>query len=152
MRLDSDEVVLTPPGGRSRRVVMLDDDPTQLRIHTRVVQRLAPGVNLTSFTDPAQAVDAVLEEPPRLVITDFNMPSLDGIAVCERLRAVAATVVLVSGELNLELRLAAKAAGAAACFPKPFDIIEIFSFFGVLGPRSEPIGVSLSFQREVGAH
>ncbi|MEO0593697.1 MAG: response regulator [Myxococcota bacterium] len=152
MHLRIDERASTSATQRRRRVVLLDDDPNQLRIHSRIAQRLAPSVSLIGFSDPEAAVTSVLENAPGLVITDFNMPSLDGVAVCELLRASAAPVALVSGELNIELRLAAKAAGAAACFPKPFDIIEILAFFGVLGPRSEPLGVSLSFHREVGAH
>jgi CheY-like chemotaxis protein len=75
-----------------------------------------------SAENGAQALDAVRRVVPDVVVTDVDMPVMDGLDLCRQLRANPATrsvvVVIVTGDA-WEQADAAKAAGCDAILPKP---------------------------------
>jgi two-component system, chemotaxis family, chemotaxis protein CheY len=60
-----------------------------------------------------------------LVISDLNMPEMDGIMMCSKIREIAAyktiPIFMLTTESSLELKNAAKAVGIMAWIVKPFD-------------------------------
>lgn len=58
-----------------------------------------------------------------LVLTDINMPNMDGITFCEKLRQTPAgktvKIFVISTEGNADLKARAKAAGVSAWMTKP---------------------------------
>ena len=72
-------------GGHPRRVLLVDDDPASRRL-LGVSLRNA-GFELSSAIDGAEALAAIEESPPEVLVLDFEMPGLDGAEVCRRLRA-----------------------------------------------------------------
>lgn len=65
-------------------------------------------------------------EPPDLVILDVNLPDLDGIEVCRRLRRQDGRVpVLFLTAATDARRREAMAAGGTAFLEKPFDVDEL---------------------------
>jgi two-component system, cell cycle response regulator len=68
------------------------------------------------------ALEAVRQVLPDVVVTDVNMPVMDGLVFCRRLRADSATrhvpVVVVTGDAS-EQMLAAFEAGCDAVLAKP---------------------------------
>ncbi len=80
-------------------------------------------------TISAAGGDAALQmarsDRPDLVLLDYHMPDMDGIAVCKRLRADPATrdipIILFSASSDRDHRLNALQAGADDFLPKPLD-------------------------------
>jgi len=79
--------------------------------------------------DGLEALDAVSAEEPDLVLLDIDMPRLDGITVCERLKAHPVRrlipVVILTASNDRETKLRGIAAGADDFLSKPFDAKEL---------------------------
>ena len=78
------------------RVIFADDDPIARALLSAVLEEL--GHAAVGFEDGESAWDAYRAEPTPLVIVDLRMPGLDGLELCQRIRAHEAgpaTFVLV---------------------------------------------------------
>lgn len=82
---------------------------------------------VTTARSAAEALAAMGESMPDLVITDHLMPHLTGLEFIRllRQRRHSPKVILFSSMLTNELVAQAGEAGAAACLPKPFDLGEL---------------------------
>ena len=105
---------------RSRTVLVVDDLPDVRQVHTRFFH--GSGMEVFSAENGAQALDSARRLVPDVVVTDVDMPVMDGLDLCRQLRADAATrtvvVVMVTGDASAQEE-AAKAAGCDAVLPKP---------------------------------
>lgn len=104
-------------------LVVEDQDAIRRMIEALVSAR---GHLVTSAPNGAKALESALANAPDAVLLDINLPgSLDGLEVCRRLRAEAATrtvpVVIISAMDDSETRRIASEAGATAYFSKPFS-------------------------------
>jgi DNA-binding response OmpR family regulator len=104
-------------------LVVEDQDAIRRMIEALVSAR---GHRVSSASNGAKALEAALASPPDAVLLDINLPgSLDGIEICRRLRADAATsgipIVMISAMDDSETRRTATEAGATAYFSKPFS-------------------------------
>lgn len=71
-------------------MVLIADDEHHIRLV--VAQRLREaGFKVVEARDGEEALDLALNNPPDLVITDFQMPLLSGVELCMALRARKAT-------------------------------------------------------------
>jgi signal transduction histidine kinase len=72
-----------------------------------------------------------LKSPPDLVLTDLQMPGIDGLEVCRQLKSASATrlvpVVMVTAMDSKDHRLAALDIGADDFLSKPVDRIELIA-------------------------
>jgi len=84
----------------SRRLLVVDDDPGVLALTTLVLRSL-PGSEVVACDNPRQALDVFMADPEsfEMLVTDFNMPSLDGIELSRRihLQSPQLRVLLISG-------------------------------------------------------
>ena len=72
----------TPP-----RILVVDDNPANVDI--LCMRLVADGYEVITAADGEEALIAVKEHQPDLLLLDVMMPKLDGIEVCRRLRADA---------------------------------------------------------------
>lgn len=121
-----------------RRIVAVDDDITQLRALGRSLKRWSDKLEV-SLVD--NGVDALLEvgaSRPHGLLIDVFLPGIDGIEVCRRLKANAATkdiaIIVTSGRLTSELEQAARAAGARRVLRKPVDVTAVIEELGIASP------------------
>jgi len=72
-----------PPSQRCERVLLVDDE----RLITELLaERLAAqGFSVTVAHDGAEAFDRALADSPDLIISDLQMPYVDGLALCRML-------------------------------------------------------------------
>ena len=76
-----------------RRLMVVDDSPLACNL---VREGLAEhGFEVLTFTDPNEALAQLMTLQPDLVLTDLDMPGLDGAELCARLKAVASREVPV---------------------------------------------------------
>ncbi len=89
------------------------------------------GFDVRVVHDGQAALDAVLDDPPDLVLLDVMMPVLDGVEVLRRLRANPATaalpVVLLTAKSLSADKVVGLTAGADDYIVKPFDTLELLA-------------------------
>ena len=117
-----------PPAERPR-ILLVDDRPENIELLSDLLE---PEGYLLSFArDGQEAVDKALAAPPDLVLMDIQMPRLDGIQACRRLKADARThlvpVVLITGLGAREDRIAGIAAGCDDFLTKPVDLEQLLA-------------------------
>lgn len=107
------------------RIFVVDDDPLARTIVTG--QLAHPSVEIEEF-ESAEAFQAAAEREPDIVLLDVEMPGMDGIEACRRLRAsgnLRAQVLFVSVHDDLDTRLAAYEAGGNDYIVKPYAPAEL---------------------------
>ena len=111
----------------SPRVLVVDDDPQVLRL-MRVNLELE-GYDVVSAPDGEEALEAVLNERPDVVVCDVMMPGMDGLTVLRNLRSNPRTskipFVVVSAKAQRSDVKAALDMGADRYITKPFDPQEL---------------------------
>jgi DNA-binding response OmpR family regulator len=103
-------------------VVVVDDSVSVCRAIERM---LAPrGHRVVALNSGEEALAALADEQPDLVVCDVVLPDVEGLAICRFVREspalAGAAVLLISGLVTDELRRRADAAGADGLLAKPF--------------------------------
>jgi PAS domain S-box-containing protein len=75
----------------SQRIVVVDDNPASLYSTSRILR--AAGFEVVEATTGAEAL-AAAEQDIGLIVLDINLPDIDGLEVCRRLRARSNTAYL----------------------------------------------------------
>lgn len=105
------------------KTILIADDSASLRELVRMTLE-ANGYHVLVGTDGEDACTYLDGRDINLVITDLNMPRLDGIGVVAAVRAHAAyktvPVLLLTTESQADKKNEAKAAGATGWIVKPF--------------------------------
>ena len=131
--------VLRATGHGQRRILLVDDSPLIHR-HTAPILEDA-GYQVTSAADGAEALVRFAERAPDLVITDVEMPGMDGYALCKAVKQRAPHVpVLICSTLGDAADLARGFdAGADDYLVKPAAAEELLTrvraLFPMLGTR-----------------
>ncbi len=106
------------------KTVMTVDDSASLRQMVGVVLR-GGGYQVVEAVDGMDALSKLKGQDLQLILTDINMPNMDGLEVTRRIRAMPdyrfGPVVLLTSESNPEKKQLGKAAGATAWIVKPFN-------------------------------
>ena len=142
----------------SRTILIVDDRPTNLAFLTTLLG-FTPH-RLLEASDGAHALALARRERPDLVITDLLMPSMDGYAFTQQLRAdpeLAATpVIFFSATYSVhEMHAMAAACGVRTVLPKPSDpqvILDAVNHELGLGPDGRAPSATAPPQGEQGAH
>src|SRR6201994_219648 len=107
-----------------RRAVVIEDDADVRALLTQLLQQ--SGFEVTEAETGAAGVRAVREVEADLVTLDLNLPDLDGIEVCRRIREVSeAYIVMLTGRPNEIDRLVGLETGADDYLTKPFSPREL---------------------------
>ncbi|ATB30457.1 ATP-binding protein [Melittangium boletus] len=112
--------------------IVLADDNADMREY--VARLLGAFWRVEAVADGQAALDAVLREPPELVLTDVMMPRLDGFGLLRALKADARTrmvpVILLSARAGEEAQVDGLGAGADDYLVKPFSARELLARVG----------------------
>ncbi|PSQ15920.1 hypothetical protein BRD00_12975 [Halobacteriales archaeon QS_8_69_26] len=71
---------------RDIRVLHVDDDPGLVTLVANYLERERGGMTVATETDPTAVPDRVREERVDCVVSDYQMPRMDGVALLERVR------------------------------------------------------------------
>ncbi len=87
--------------------------------------------NVTLAENGLQGIHALQKMNPNVIITDINMPVLDGFGFIERVRKGdklrAVPILILTTESAPELKQRARNAGATGWIVKPFDKVKLIS-------------------------
>jgi two-component system probable response regulator PhcQ len=115
------------------KLLILDDEPSIINAMVRLIARIPPEqlngrTEVRTFTDPALALACVREEPFDLIVTDFRMPSMDGLTFLQHAIEHQPDVarIIISGHADLPVVLSAVNAARIFRFvSKPWDDAEL---------------------------
>lgn len=109
-------------------VVVVDDEALIAQYVAAVVTELG-NADVHVYTDPTEVLEEWCDQLPDLIITDYQMPQLDGVALIERFRANADApqipIIMVTADGQRDTRHAALSAGASEFISKPVDRDEV---------------------------
>ncbi|OWK36825.1 response regulator [Fimbriiglobus ruber] len=109
-------------------ILVVDDSPLDRRVVGWVLEKHG-GWSVEYAGDGARALELIARNPPRLVLTDLQMPVLDGLALVEQVRTrhPQIPVVLMTGHGSEEISAAALRAGAASYVEKRSLAVDLVS-------------------------
>ena len=108
-----------------RRRVLVVDDESQIRRVLRAYLE-ADGFAVDEAATGAQAMDAVVDAQPTLVLLDVGLPDIDGMEILRQLRARSEIYVILVTARSEELdKLVGLAIGADDYITKPFSPREV---------------------------
>ncbi|MCD9149631.1 response regulator [Pseudophaeobacter flagellatus] len=105
------------------KVLAIDDSRTIRNLLAATLEEA--GFEYVSAVDGREGVDMYEDVAPDVVITDINMPNLDGFGVIEELRGTdinsKVPILVLTTESAPEMKARARNAGATGWITKPFD-------------------------------
>jgi two-component system KDP operon response regulator KdpE len=109
-----------------RKILVIDDETQILRVLRHVFS--APDYSVKTAQDGAAGMDAFTEWQPDIVITDLQMPVMNGLEVCRRVRDVSDVPLIVLSVRDEEKAIVeALDAGADDYVTKPFSTAELLA-------------------------
>ena len=111
---------------RHGRILVIDDD-RDLQSIVRLELETSNFEVISKF-DGVEGLEASLTLDPELIILDINLPSLDGLSVCRRIRAVSDVPVLMLSSLGEDYdKIVGLEVGADDYLGKPFNPRELLA-------------------------
>ena len=114
----------------SRKRILSVDDSVSIR-QTVKLTLSAAGYEVVEASDGAEGLATAKATPVDMVITDLNMPKLDGLALTAELRKLPAyrgvPIILLTTESTPEMKASGKNAGATGWITKPFKQDQLVS-------------------------
>lgn len=100
-------------------ILIVDDEPLELRLVGGLVEK-APGFKAIYAANGVEALAVIERQAPALVLTDLQMPEMDGLELVQEIRQRHATlpVVLMTAYGSEEIAIKALNQGAASYVPK----------------------------------
>jgi len=120
------------------RLLVVEDDP---QVRAMLVRTLRyEGFDVEPAPDAAEALAALRERPPDLVLLDLLLPDVDGMDVCRELREAenSVPILMLTARDGVEDRIAGLDSGADDYVVKPFDTAELVARVRSLLRRSRP--------------
>ena len=111
----------------SARLLVVDDDPFVRDLHATVLRM--NGYDVATAEDGVDALEQLAAKPFHLIVTDRNMPRLDGASLILALRSAGGSipVIMVSGSLAHSPLPSAIAREVFATIQKPAQTVEVLS-------------------------
>jgi len=108
------------------QILVVDDDPEIVETISGMAE--LTGHEVTPFTDPYRAIQYFIKKPSDLVLTDLNMPHIDGFEMIKQMmiRRRTTRFILITGEKNSTTVFQARNLNVSELFFKPitFDQLE----------------------------
>ncbi|MGI8730120.1 MAG: response regulator, partial [Solirubrobacteraceae bacterium] len=115
-----------------------DDDPFIRKLILTTLEGVSQ-FDLYEAGDGEEALDAARLRSPRLVFLDIDMPRLDGIEACRRMRdepaMATAKIVMLTASVEDSARTRAQEAGADRFLTKPFSPLDLLRLVDELGAQ-----------------
>jgi two-component system chemotaxis response regulator CheY len=123
----------------SRGVLVVDDDPFIRKLIATTLEDVSE-FDLHEAANGLEALEVARRERPSLVFLDVDMPGMDGINACRRLRedraTTGTTIVMLTAAHGDSVERSAEEAGADLFLTKPFSPLDLLRLVDRLGDQS----------------
>ena len=103
------------------------------------------GYDVITGSDGLEAVQAVREQAPDLVVLDVMMPNMDGLTACSKIREFSnVPIILLTAKADDMDKLIGFDHGADDYLTKPFNILELKARIRALLRRANPVEKAVS--------
>ena len=110
-------------------ILIVDDEPLTRNLLRLMLERA--GFEISEAEDGLKALLMMAEQSPDVLLLDVMMPNMDGLTVCEKLRARPETavlpIILLSARTSSEAVKAGMDAGATKYLSKPINRKELIN-------------------------
>jgi two-component system OmpR family response regulator len=134
------ETMMNKEGRKSKIVMGVDDTPESLAMLKEVIT--GAGYTFIGVGSGADCLRLILPSQPKLVLLDIEMPEMNGIEVCRRIRALeeydGIPIAFLTATKIGEAVRAGIAAGGNDFIIKPFDIAKLVERVGHWTARPAP--------------
>jgi two-component system, NtrC family, response regulator HydG len=113
------------PGTPRGQVVVVDDEPSMLRIAQRLLK--ARNFTVVPFSSANAALEHLRKAPPDVIVSDLHMPEMSGVALLSAAREICpeTPVILMTGNATLDSAIDALRLGAYDYVLKPFSPTDL---------------------------
>jgi two-component system chemotaxis response regulator CheY len=120
----------------TRAVLVVDDDQFIRKLVATTLEDVSK-FDLHEASDGLEALEVAHDTRPAIVFLDVDMPRMDGIAACRRMRedpaTNGATIVMLTAAHGDQTERLAEAAGADLFLTKQFSPLELLRLVDRLG-------------------
>lgn len=119
-------------------ILVVDDDCIMLELLKRILER--EGIASHCVTSGEEALEQIKEKTFSLMITDLNMPGLDGLELASKGLEIAPQmpIIMDTGRISPKIIRLAKEIGIAKVLAKPFHAKELLeTIWELVGKRRE---------------
>ncbi len=120
------------------RVMIVDDSKTVRQVLQMTL--VQAGYEVVEAIDGEDALRQLTENSVDMLVTDLNMPNLDGIGLIKQVRQKAGNrfmpIIMLTTESQLEQKQKGKAAGASGWITKPFKPEQLLSVVSTVCPAT----------------
>lgn len=121
----------------NERILIIEDDEAILWVLRRALSY--EGYRVDTAPDGESGLNQARDYHPDLVILDWMLPGMDGLEVCQRLRAGGSVpVLMLTAKDTLQDRVQGLDAGADDYMVKPFELDELLARVRALLRRTQP--------------
>jgi len=121
-----------------KRVMTVDDSVTVRQVLKTTLS--AAGYEVVEASDGQDALEKLSERPVDILVTDLNMPRLDGIDLIKTVRRQPGNrfipIIMLTTESQPELKQSGKAAGASGWLTKPFRPEQLLAVVRMVCPAT----------------
>ena len=119
------------------RVLVVEDDQPLVRIMTKSLE--SKGFEVTSAFDGEDGLRAARDDRPDAIVLDLQLPRLNGVDLCRRLRSEGNSVpiLMLTARSTVPDRIGGLDAGADDYLVKPFSLGELAARLRALGRRGK---------------
>jgi two-component system chemotaxis response regulator CheY len=115
------------------RLILTVDDSPSIRLMMQLTLT-AEGYEVKQTTDGVEALEFARHHTADLVLTDINMPRMDGLTLIRELRLLPAykcvPMLVLTTESGQDRKLQGKEAGATGWLVKPFNTQQLIATIG----------------------
>lgn len=117
--------IFTLPIG-SAVILLVDDSKTDRLLYSKILKSITPDYNIEIASNGEEALEKIKSYSPALVISDHNMPEMDGIRLVQEIQKLGAKlkppIIILSGDIDKSIILEYSLLGITYVFKKPVNL------------------------------
>ena len=85
-------------------ILLVDDNKTDRLLYSKILKNITPDYNVEVASNGKEAMEIIIKSPPALVITDHNMPEMNGIRFVQEIQKLEVKpkppIIILSGDID----------------------------------------------------